>query len=187
MFQGESGWKPVQLRRGDRDEFRESSVAGKPDAGGEGHRAAIRRPVAAVVAHAAGDLGVDDRGFPRCPRRHPISDVLDDARDLVTWDGVGEQPHLVRGQIGAADPTPVDPDHNLPGNGLGDGELDALEVVRLDELDGLHGYMRPSCATMRSSSEMTEGSVWTSMTLHTPLSIDRSSAGSSSPRRSTRS
>ena len=29
-------------------------------------------------------------------------------------------------------------------------------------------YMRPSCGTMRSSSDSTAGSVVTSMTLHTP-------------------
>ncbi len=95
VLQRHSVRKPMQQRRRGRDQFRESTVAGKPDAGGERHGAAIRRSVAAIVADATRDLGVDDRGFARSPPNDPVAHGIDDAGDLVAWNRVGEQPDLV--------------------------------------------------------------------------------------------
>ena len=96
-----------------------------------------------------------------------------------SWPGTVSvnRPTLYERQVRAADPASVDPDDDLAGHRLGLGDVDELETVRLEEPDRSHAYISPSWATMRSSSEMTAGSVCTSMTLQTPLSIARSSAG----------
>src|SRR5580704_4500479 len=133
--------------------------------------------MAAVVADPARDLRIDHGGVPDRPAGHAIAEGVDDARKLVSGDGVGEQAHLVRGEVGSADPAPVDTDHHLTGRRRGDRHLDELEVVRFDKPDCAHRYISPSCATMRRSSETTAGSVGTSMTLQTPLLMARSSAG----------
>jgi len=111
MLESEAGGQAVEQRRRHGDQLGEAAVAREPDAGGQRHRAAVRRAGPAVIAHATGNLGVDDRQFPCGPARDAVADCVDDPGDLVTGDRVGEQPHLVRGQIRSADAAAVDPDH----------------------------------------------------------------------------
>ena len=88
-----------------------------------------------------------------------VTDCFDHAGDFVPRHGAGEQPHLVRGEIGAADAAAIDAHDHLSRNRLGIRKINELELMRVDETDGSHGYMSPSWATMRSNSEMTAGSV----------------------------
>ncbi len=187
ILEREPGRQPVEQRGGRRDQLGEAAIPCEPDARGQRHRAAVRRAAPAVVADAAGNLGIHHRRIAGRPAGHALADRVDHPGELVARDSVREQADLVRGEIGSADATAVDAHHDLTGARLGSRDVDELEAVCLDEPDRAHPYISPSWATMRSSSEMTAGSVWTSMTLQTPLSIERSSAGRRSASRSTRS
>ena len=156
VLERQRGRKAVQQLSGHRDHFGKTAVAGKTDAGGERHRAAIGGAGTAVVADAAGQLWVDDRAVAGRPPDDTVANRIDDSGELVTRDRVGEEPHLVRRQIRAADAAPVDPDHHLPGHRLRRRHVHELEVVGLDEPDRSHVRLhQPELRDHAEHSEMT--------------------------------
>ena len=144
VLEGQAGRQAVELRRGHGDQLGEAAVASESDAGGERHRAPVRRAGPAVSARAAGDLGVDDGGLTCGPPGDAVAECLDDPGHLMTGDRVGEEADLVRGQIRSADAAAVDADHHLAGDCLGCRDIGELEVVRLEQPDRSHRYISPS-------------------------------------------
>ena len=80
--------------------------------------------------------------------------------DLVARDGAGEEADLVRAQVGAADPAARRPGRPPRRDGLRLGRSPSSSSrCASTRVTARMRYMSPSCATMRSSSEMTAGSV----------------------------